>query len=46
MKVYGTVADKQHNLVRKDGGHFSEKDFLQNPGEYKSVFFDKVNYSQ
>ena len=41
-KVYGTVADKQDNLVRKDGGAFSEKDFFENPGEYKSVFFEKV----
>lgn len=42
-KVYGTVADKQDNLVRKDGGAFSEKDFFENPGEYKSVFFEKVH---
>ena len=42
-KVYGTVADKEDNLVRKDGGPFSEKDFFQNPGEYKSVFFEKVH---
>ena len=40
--MYGTVADKKDNLVRKDGGPFSEKDFFQNPGEYKSVFYEKV----
>jgi hypothetical protein len=44
--VYGTVADKEDNLVRKDGGPFSENDFFQNPGEYKSVFFEKVNYNK
>ena len=37
------MADKEDNLVRRDGGPFSEKDFFQNPGEYKSVFFEKVN---
>ena len=42
-KVYGTVADKEDNLVRRDGGPFSEKDFFQNPGEYKSVFYEKVS---
>ena len=42
-KVYGTVADKEDNLVRKDGGPFSEEDFFKNPGEYRSVFFDKVS---
>ena len=40
--MYGTVADKEDNLVRKDGGPFSEKDFFENPGAYKSVFFEKV----
>lgn len=41
-KVYGTVADKEDNLVRRDGGPFTEKDFFANPGEYKSVFFEKI----
>ena len=37
------MADKEDNLVRKDGGPFSEEDFFKNPGEYTSVFFDKVS---
>ena len=41
--MYGTVADKEDNLVRKDGGPFSEKHFFENPGAYESVFFDKVS---
>ena len=40
------MADKEDNLVRRDGGPFTEKDFFANPGEYKSVFFEKVTYPQ
>ena len=41
-KVYGTVVDKQHHLVRKDGRPYSDKDFAENPHEYKATFFEKV----
>lgn len=40
--MYGTVADKEDNLVRRDGGKFSEEDFFANPGAYRSIFFEKV----
>ena len=41
-KVYGTVVDKHHHLVRKDGSGYDEEDFMQNPHLYKATFPEKV----
>ncbi len=42
-KVYGAVVDKQHHLVHKDGRPYSDRDFAQNPQNYKATFFEKVS---
>lgn len=41
-KVYATVVDKEHHLVRKDDGGYDEKDFLAHPEHYKPTFAEKV----
>lgn len=44
-KVYATVVDKHHHLVRKDGGEYSDEDFFAHPEEYKATFYEKVNWN-
>lgn len=41
-KVYGTVVDKEHHLVRKDGGGYTDSDYAANPQDYKATFYEKV----
>ena len=43
-KVYATVVDKHHHLVRKDGGGYSDEDFFAHPEEYKATFYEKVKF--
>ena len=41
-RLYGTVVDMEHHLVRKDGGAFDFSDYITNPHEYQSTFAEKV----
>ena len=45
-KVYATVVDKHHHLVRKDGGEYSDEHFFAHPEEYKATFPEKVLISK
>ncbi|XP_064400611.1 alpha-aminoadipic semialdehyde synthase, mitochondrial-like [Halichondria panicea] len=41
-KVYATVVDKHHHLVRKSDGGYNEEEFLTQPDLYKATFSEKV----
>lgn len=41
-RLYGTVVDMEHHLVRKDGTAFDFTDYATNPQDYESTFAEKV----
>ena len=41
-KVYGTVVDMEHHLVRKDSSGFDFQEFWEYPERYASTFSLKV----
>ena len=41
-KVYGTVVDMEHHLVRKDSSGFDFQEFWDHPERYASTFSLKV----
>ncbi len=43
-KVYATVVDKHHHLVRKSDGGYDEEEFLTQPHLYKATFSEKVSW--
>ncbi len=45
-KLYGTVVDMEHHLVRKEGSGFEAQEFFEFPERYGSTFSVKVHVRQ
>nr|XP_054750867.1 alpha-aminoadipic semialdehyde synthase, mitochondrial-like [Lytechinus pictus] len=41
-KIYATVVNRKHHLVRKDGGEFEAAEYDAYPDRYKSVFNEEI----
>lgn len=42
-RLYATVVDKEHHLVRVSDGGYDEAEFLKKPHLYKATFPEKVS---